>query len=340
MSHIFIGDTHAGLRADNPWYEDNLCRVFRQIVEHCKEKGITEGVHTGDFFDVRKATTQSTMKLVRERIVPMLREAGLRLHTLVGNHDCQYKDKIQPNAIRELLSQYPDCFVVVDKPQTITINKKRLDLIPWICAENAKEIFDFIAESKSEFCLGHFELAGFYFYKNSKSDHGLEPDFLKKYQRVYSGHYHHANEGDNIFYIGTPLTMTANDEDETRGFYEFSGKADLVFIPNPDISHRKVVYPEHKNADVELFRNCSVRLFINEIDNDLSDFQSNLEKVVYEMSIRDNLKNDSDIDTEFEIESAFSLMVQYVEGMSHSDEDKTEIKKYVQSLFNEVMSDA
>lgn len=339
MSKILIGDTHAGLSADNEWYEENLYRVFKQIVEHCKANGITEGYHAGDFFDVRKATTQKTMNFVRERIVPMIQEAGLKLHILVGNHDCQFKDKIQPNAVREVLAQY-DCFVVVDKPVTLVSEGSTIDLIPWICAENASEIFDFISKSKSDFCLGHFELAGFYFYKNSKADHGLEPDFLKKYKRVFSGHYHHANEGDNIFYIGTPLTMSANDEDETRGFYEFTGKAELTFIANPEINHRRIVYPRQKDVNPTDYLNCSVRLIIDEIDNDLADFQSQLEKVTHALSIKDNLKNDSDIDTDFEIESSYSLMMKYVDNMNHSDEDKIEIKKYVQTLYNEVSANA
>ncbi|UQJ95745.1 recombination endonuclease subunit [Klebsiella phage CPRSB] len=94
------------MRQDNPWNEENLYNVFVQIVEHCKANGITEAFHAGDFFDVRKATTQTTMKFIRERIVPLLEEAGLHIYVLVGNHDCQFKDKIRPNSPREILDQY------------------------------------------------------------------------------------------------------------------------------------------------------------------------------------------------------------------------------------------
>lgn len=50
MDYVLIGDTHAGLRQDNPWNEENLYAVFKQIVEYCKEQGITRGFHAGDFF--------------------------------------------------------------------------------------------------------------------------------------------------------------------------------------------------------------------------------------------------------------------------------------------------
>lgn len=338
MKYVLIGDTHAGLRGDNPWNEDNLYAVFKQIAEYCKANGIKTGFHAGDFFDVRKATTQTTMNFVREKVVPLLEDAGLHLYVLVGNHDCQFKDKIRPNAPREILDQY-DCFTVVDSPVSINLDEgNNLDLIPWICKENEKEIFDFVKKSKSNLCLGHFELSGYYFYKNSKADHGLEPDFLKKYMRVFSGHYHHANEGDNVFYIGTPLTMSANDEDETRGFYVFEGKPELTFIPNPQCHHKKVIYPKDKDIDITTLMNCSVRLFVNEIDDQLPAFQTGLEKVVYELSVKDNLKNDSDIDTDFEIETSTALMMKYIDGMNHSDEDKAEIKKMISALYAEVSS--
>lgn len=344
MSYLLVGDLHCGLRGDNTWNENNLYDVFKQIVAYCKKNKITTIFQSGDFFDVRKATTQTTMNFIREKVNPLMEEAKLTMYTLVGNHDCQFKDKIQPNAVREILSQY-EWFHVVDKPDTVEIwteddQQKWIDLIPWICQENSQEVFDFIKKSTSEFCLGHFELSGYYFYKNSKADHGLQPDFLKKYERVFSGHYHHANEGDNIFYIGTPLTMSANDEDEIRGFYEFDATKDLKFIPNPVCHHRMISYPKNKNVDLDEYKNISVRLMITEIDNDLPKFQTELEKVAYELTVIDKLRNESDIDTDFEIESSYSLMVKYIEGMNHTEEDKAEIKRLVSELHTEAMSNA
>lgn len=338
MNYVLIGDTHAGLRQDNTWNEDNLYEVFKQIVAYCKENGITRGFHAGDFFDVRKATTQTTMSFVREKIVPLLTEAGIVLDTLVGNHDCQFKDRIRPNAPREILDQY-ECFNVIDEPTTVDVGGgKSIDLIPWICQSNSQQIFDFIKKSTSNFCLGHFELSGYYFYKNSKADHGLEPDFLKKYERVYSGHYHHANEGDNVFYVGTPLTMSANDEDETRGFYVFSGKPELTFIANPVCHHRKIVYPSQKDIDLSEYKNCAVRLVVTEIDSDLAKFQTKLEDTAYEIQILDNVKTDSDIDTNFEIKSSRELMREYVANMPITDEEKEEVNRLISELYAEVSS--
>lgn len=101
-----------------------------------------------------------------------------------------------------------------------------------------------------------------------------------------------------------------------------------------------ISYPRDKNVNLNDYKNISVRLMITEIDNDLPKFQTELEKVAYELSIIDKLRNDSDVDTDFEIESSYSLMIKYIEGMNHTDEDKAEIKRLVSELHTEAMSNA
>ncbi|QPI18008.1 recombination endonuclease [Pectobacterium phage POP12] len=335
---IFLGDLHIGLRNDQEWYHEHLYNLLVKAVKHAKSKGINDIVQSGDFFDVRKATTQTTMNFVRNRVEPLLRENEMHMWVLVGNHDLQFKNKIQPNAPREILAKY-DVFTIVDSPTTIGDGDSKIDLIPWICEENSADIFKFIAKSTSKYCMGHFELAGFYFYKNSRADHGLEADFLKKYDKVWSGHYHHANEGDNVFYIGTPLTMTANDEDENRGFYEWNGTSELKFIQADHTLHKKIIYPLQKDVDLDLYKDVAVRLFINQSDDDLSKFQTKLESIAFSVDQKNNISNDSEVADDFEITTTLSVMHEFVKNMNHSDEDKAEIMKYVNSLYNEAMAE-
>ncbi|MFP9166840.1 hypothetical protein ACLI1Y_15840, partial [Enterococcus faecalis] len=169
-----------------------------------------------DIFDVRKAITHKTMEFARE-IVQTLDDAGITLHTIVGNHDLHYKNVMHPNASTELLAKYPNV-KVYDKPTTVDFDGCLIDLIPWMCEENTGEILEHIKTSSASFCVGHWELNGFYFYKGMKS-HGLEPDFLKTYKEVWSGHFHTISEAANVRYIGTPWTLTAGDENDPRGFW-------------------------------------------------------------------------------------------------------------------------
>ncbi|EDP8999541.1 endonuclease, partial [Salmonella enterica subsp. enterica serovar Braenderup] len=206
-----------------------------------KKNGITTWIQYGDIFDVRKAITHKTMEFARE-IVQMLDDAGITLHTVVGNHDMHFKNTLTPNASTELLAKYPNV-KVYDKPTTVDFDGCLIDLIPWMCEENTGEILEHIKTSSASFCVGHWELNGFYFYKGMKS-HGLEPDFLKTYKEVWSGHFHTISEAANVRYIGTPWTLTAGDENDPRGFWMFDTETErMEFIPNNTTWHRRIHYP-------------------------------------------------------------------------------------------------
>ena len=241
MKILNLGDWHLGVKADDEWIRGIQIDGIKQAIEYSKKNGITVWIQYGDIFDVRKAITHKTMEFARE-IVQMLDGAGITLHTIVGNHDLHYKNVMHPNASTELLAKYPNV-KVYDKPTTVDFDGCLIDLIPWMCEENTGEILEHIKTSSASFCVGHWELNGFYFYKGMKS-HGLEPDFLKTYKEVWSGHFHTISEAANVRYIGTPWTLTAGDENDPRGFWMFDTETErMEFIPNNTTWHRRIHYP-------------------------------------------------------------------------------------------------
>ncbi|MFP9170127.1 metallophosphoesterase, partial [Enterococcus faecalis] len=238
MKILNLGDWHLGVKADDEWIRGIQIDGIKQAIEYSKKNGITTWIQYGDIFDVRKAITHKTMEFARE-IVQTLDDAGITLHTIVGNHDLHYKNVMHPNASTELLAKYPNV-KVYDKPTTVDFDGCLIDLIPWMCEENTGEILEHIKTSSASFCVGHWELNGFYFYKGMKS-HGLEPDFLKTYKEVWSGHFHTISEAANVRYIGTPWTLTAGDENDPRGFWMFDTETERTeFIPNNTTWHRRI----------------------------------------------------------------------------------------------------
>src|SRR5699024_5870830 len=276
MKILNLGDWHLGVKADDEWIRGIQIDGIKQAIEYSKKNGITTWIQNGDIFDVRKAITHKTMEFARE-IVQMLDDAGITLHTIVGNHDLHYKNVMHPNASTELLAKYPNV-KVYDKPTTVDFDVCLIDLIPWMCEENTGEILEHIKTSSASFCVGHWELNGFYFYKGMKS-HGLEPDFLKTYKEVWSGHFHTISEAANVRYIGTPLTLTAGDENDPRGFWMFDTETErMEFIPNNTTWHRRIHYPFKGKIDYKDFTNLSVRVIVTEVDKNLTKFESELEK--------------------------------------------------------------
>ncbi|ENM2376599.1 metallophosphoesterase [Shigella sonnei] len=336
MKILNLGDWHLGVKADDEWVQSIQLDGIKQAIEYSKKNGITTWIQYGDIFDVRKAITHKTMEFARE-IVQMLDDAGITLHTVVGNHDMHFKNTLTPNASTELLAKYPNV-KVYDKPTTVDFNGCLIDLIPWMCEENTGEILEHIKTSSASFCVGHWELNGFYFYKGMKS-HGLEPDFLKTYKQVWSGHFHTISEAANVKYIGTPWTLTAGDENDPRGFWVFDTDVEhMEFIPNETTWHRRITYPFKGKINYSDYTNLAVRVIVSEIDSELTKFESELEKVVHSLRMVSKVDNsvESDDDQEIEIKSLQDIIKEYIDAIPDiSDEDREALVKYSNELYIE-----
>ncbi|AEM00721.1 recombination endonuclease subunit [Escherichia phage wV7] len=336
MKILNLGDWHLGVKADDEWVQSIQLDGIKQAIEYSKKNGITTWIQYGDIFDVRKAITHKTMEFARE-IVQMLDDAGITLHTIVGNHDLHYKNVMHPNASTELLAKYPNV-KVYDKPTTVDFDGCLIDLIPWMCEENTGEILEHIKTSSASFCVGHWELNGFYFYKGMKS-HGLEPDFLKTYKEVWSGHFHTISEAANVRYIGTPWTLTAGDENDPRGFWMFDTETErMEFIPNNTTWHRRIHYPFKGKIDYKDFTNLSVRVIVTEVDKNLTKFESELEKVVHSLRVVSKIDNsvESDDSEEVEVQSLQTLMEEYINAIPDiTDSDREALIQYANQLYVE-----
>ncbi|CAD7712153.1 recombination endonuclease subunit [Shigella phage JK38] len=336
MKILNLGDWHLGVKADDEWVQSIQLDGIKQAIEYSKKNGITTWIQYGDIFDVRKAITHKTMEFARE-IVQMLDDAGITLHTVVGNHDMHFKNTLTPNASTELLAKYHNV-KVYDKPTTVDFDGCLIDLIPWMCEENTGEILEHIKTSSASFCVGHWELNGFYFYKGMKS-HGLEPDFLKTYKEVWSGHFHTISEAANVRYIGTPWTLTAGDENDPRGFWMFDTETErMEFIPNNTTWHRRIHYPFKGKIDYKDFTNLSVRVIVTEVDKNLTKFESELEKVVHSLRVVSKIDNsvESDDSEEVEVQSLQTLMEEYINAIPDiTDSDREALIQYANQLYVE-----
>ncbi|AXY82794.1 recombination endonuclease subunit [Acinetobacter phage KARL-1] len=333
MKFLKLGDLHIGVRQDDPWIQNIQLQGIRQAIDYSKSRGITTWLQAGDWFDVRKAITHKTMNFNR-KICQEILDAGIKVYVIVGNHDATFKNTIFPNACDELLTQFEN-FTVISSPTTIDLGVE-IDMVPWICEENREEILKFIKASKSKYCMGHFELNGFYFYKGMES-HGEEPDFLKSYKRVWSGHFHTISENKNVTYIGTPWSLTAGDENDPRGFWEFdSDTEESKFIQNNTMWHRRIDYPTQINP--EIYKNLSVRLYVTKVDKQLAAFETALENVVHELKVVNRVDTSAVIEEEdtTEVKSLSELIDEYVESIEDlTSEDATAIKDMSKLLYLE-----
>lgn len=340
MKVIQLGDTHFGLKADNLPVNDFYRKVYIDwFFKEVDRLGITVIYQFGDLFDKRKTVDFFSLAGAREYFFDEVDKRGIRLITLLGNHDVFYKNTLSINAPELLLKDY-DNITIINRPFSID----GIDIVPWVCADNYAEIMDFVAASKNKFCFGHFEFAGFPMYRGLTSEHGFDPAIFKRYQKVFSGHYHTRSADKNIEYIGTPMEMTWHDYDDPRGFNVFDTETgETEFHQNPFTLFAKLYYDEDKELpDVELARNKYVRLIV-EKRSDIKKYEKYLEKLnaagpIELKTVEDftALEGKNVADHKVNVKDTKELLDSYVDEVD-TDLDKTVMKEILNSLHVEAM---
>jgi hypothetical protein len=224
MKVAIITDQHFGARKNSKLFHDYFLKFYNDVFfPYLEEHGITTVVDMGDTFDSRKGVDFSALAWAKNNYYDRLKDMGILVHTIVGNHTAYYKNTNDVNAVDLLLREY-DNVPVYSEPTEISLDKLKVLLIPWINSENQEKSFSLIKKSNCKVAMGHLELNGFRAHRGHVMDHGHESDLYNKYERVFSGHYHTRSDNGKIFYLGNPYEMFWNDLEDPRGFSIFDTK--------------------------------------------------------------------------------------------------------------------
>lgn len=251
-SFALITDTHWGVRGDSTIMLDYQKKFLKEeFFPKLKEKGITRIIHLGDLMDRRKYVNYHTLNRLRTDFLDVIRDNGMHMTIIAGNHDTYYKSTNDLNALSELLGAYSNWTDVIHEP----CDDGWAVFMPWINPENSERALEMIAKSKAPYLFGHLELHGFEMFRGQVSEHGMESKPFKNYRRVFTGHFHQKSTQDNIHYLGAPWEMTWSDYACPRGFHIFTPETDeLEFYENPNHLFCKVFYDDTDESTEEVVK--------------------------------------------------------------------------------------
>ena len=343
MKIAILGDTHYGVRNDSPNFlalQDNFyTNIF---LPYLKDNDIKVVWQLGDMFDRRKYINFNTLAESKRFFFQPLQDAGIELHTLLGNHDLYYRESLSVNSTGLLLGEFTN-ITMYDKPTKVMVDDTSIDIIPWICKENELDAFNFIKESKSDLCFGHFEILGFSMHKGMESHDGIAGNLFAKYEGVYSGHFHTKSDKENIHYVGTPYEMTWNDYNDQKGFHIFDTETrQTEFIKNPYTMFLRHEYNDelvdYDTIDIAQFQRKYIKIVVVK-KTDYYKFDQFLKKLyesnTYEIKILEDLSDFSEgvVDTtQVSIENTLEVLEGYVDSVA-DDTNRDKIKSFMKSLY-------
>jgi hypothetical protein len=314
-----------------------------------EENNITTLIHLGDVVDRRKFINFNTAHNFQNKFWKRLWDMKIDTHIILGNHDTYYKNTNSINSMQQLITTFDGVNepFIYEKPKTVEFDGLPILFIPWICPENEEESLKTISESQSQICMGHLEVKGFEMHKGHFQEHGLEMDLFKRFEKVYSGHYHRKSDNGTIFYLGTQYEITWSDYQCPKGFHIFdTDTRELTRIPNPINMFKKIVYNDKKNSysnmDISEYEDCFIKVIVEEKTdvNQFGDFIDRLHNDIHtnEVNVIEdsyNINSTADVNIVDQGEDTLSFLQNYINSLD-TELDKNKMNSIVKDLYSEV----
>ncbi len=347
-----VTDTHAGVRNDNPAFQLYQKKCWQWFFDYIDKHNIKSIIHLGDIYDRRKYVNFMSAKRLREDFFEPLAERNIATHIIVGNHDMYYKDTHEVNALEEVVrGRYNDVHIH-SVPSIVNIDGVDIQLMPWITDSNRAEAMEAITNPRAEVLMGHLELQGFTMHKGQISDHGYDRSIFDKFDKVYSGHYHHRSTIGNVSYIGAFGEYTWADYNDPRGFSVFDTEERVLeFIQNPHRIFRIAKYDDVaepniiekiQRTDFSKYKDCYIKLVVVNKSNPyafdlLSDSLYKAGpldiQVVEDATVL--LENEEDVEVN-EAEDTATILRKYISGLTLTvNNDK--MKDFMLDVYNEAL---
>ena len=342
MKIAIITDQHFGARKNSKLFHDYFLKFYKDVFFPTLEaEGIDTIVDMGDTFDSRKGIDFSALSWAKDNYYDKLRD--FTIHTIVGNHTAYYKNTNDVNAVDLLLREYKNVKVYAE-PEEIKLGDLGVLLVPWINQENEEDTIKALKKSKCPVVMGHLELNGFVVTQQVIMDHGFDMDYFKKFEKVFSGHFHTRSSVGDIHYLGNPYEMFWNDFDSTRGFHIFDTETlEHTPINNPHRLFYKIFYEDtpYQTFDAREYGNKIVKLIVRK-KTSTKKFEKFVDKLyasnVSEVKIVENFDFGGWYDDKgseaYESEDTMSILNKFIDE-AEINLDKSVVQKMMQETYQE-----
>ena len=187
-------------------------------------------------------------------------------------------------------------------------------------------------------------------YRGMPSEGGLDRAIFRKFNRTFSGHYHHKSSSDDIYYLGNPYELTWQDYNDSRGFHLFDLDTEaLVFIENPNKMFHRIIYDDKEQSikeidgkDLKPYTNTYVKVVVINKNNPylFDKFMNNLYNVnPADITIAEDfteLEDDNEVIDE--AEDTITILNKYVDGITEESIDNDRLKTLLKELYVEALN--
>lgn len=348
MKIAILNDTHCGCRNSSDIFMDYQERFYSEVFfPYLLENNITQILHLGDYYDNRKTVNFKALSHNRKIFLEKLREYGITMDIIPGNHDVYYKNTNELNALKELQGHYMNEVNLIMEPTEMKYDGLTVALVPWINSENEKETLEFLRNTKATYVGAHLELAGFEMARGQICHDGMDSKVFDRFECVLSGHFHAKSSQGNIHYLGAQMEFFWNDCDDPKHFHVLDTETrEVTAVRNPLTIYEKIYYDHEKMSkfsDLRYLDNKFVKVIVVNKGNAL-EFERFIDRVqqqkIHELKIAEDFKDflgENVTDDNIKVDDTQTLVYNYIDNVN-TDLDKDRIKNEISALMTEAQT--
>jgi len=350
MKIAILNDTHCGCRNSSDIFMDYQERFYSEVFfPYLLENNITQILHLGDYYDNRKTVNFKALSHNRKIFLEKLREYGITMDIIPGNHDVYYKNTNELNALKELQGHYMNEVNLIMEPTEMKYDGLTVALVPWINSENEKETLEFLSNTKATVVGAHLELSGFEMARGQVCKDGMDKSVFDRFETVLTGHFHAKSSQGNIHYLGAQMEFFWNDCGDPKHFHVLDTKTrEIEAVRNPLTIFEKIYY-DHESIgelqfkDMSYLDNKFVKVIVVNKGNAL-EFERFIDRVqqqkIHELKIAEDFKDflgENVEDDNIKVDDTQTLVYNYIDNVS-TDLDRDRIKTEITALMTEAQS--
>ena len=348
MKIAILNDTHAGCRNSSDIFMDYQERFYSEVFfPYLLENNITQILHLGDYYDNRKTVNFKALAHNRKIFLEKLREYGITMDIIPGNHDVYYKNTNELNALKELQGHYMNEVNLIMEPTEMNYDGLCVGLVPWINPQNEEASLEFLANTKATLIGAHLELQGFEMARGQVCMSGMSKSHFDRFETVLTGHFHAKSSQGNIHYLGAQYEFFWNDCGDPKHFHVLDTETrDVMAVRNPLTIYEKIYYDHEKMnkfQDLSHLDEKFVKIIVVNKGNTL-EFERFVDRVqqqnIHELKIAEDFKDflgENVGDDNIKLEDTTTLVNSYVDNVT-TDLDKDRIKQEISALMTEAQS--
>lgn len=349
MKIALLNDTHCGIRNSSDIFIDYQEKFYRDVFfPYLRENDIKHIIHLGDYYEHRRFINFKALNSNRKVFLEQLRDEGITMDIIPGNHDTYFKNTNELNSLKELLGHYMNEVNIIMKPTVIDYDGLKFGFVPWICPDNEEETHEFLDKCSADVIGGHFELNGFDMMRGIPCTDGMTDEKLKRFEMVLSGHFHAKSTQDNIYYLGSQMEFFWNDCDDAKYFHVLDTETrELTPVRNPITLFERIYYDDtatdYLAMDLDYLDDKFVKVVVvNKSDGFI--FENFLDRVqsrsIHELKVQEDFTEfvGENVNVEeVDIEDTTNLLNTYIDNVETAL-DKERIKKEMSNLMIEAQS--